>query len=183
MSRVLIVCALAVIASLTGCADGSAGTSSADDAPARTVPGSPDDEEVKDPTQDALSGTESSPPDPDTTASESDEPSADVIREAVEYLYATNPLSFVEGDCFGYGAEADFGAVVDVTVTGRDSPESRTLGLATGPLTGTRYPLTIRVSFSNGLVGDYPTMLFRADSADGGGWYVNVNMCGWYQFA
>jgi hypothetical protein len=39
------------------------------------------------------------------------------------------------------------------------------------------------VSFSNGAVNDYPAVLFRADPADGGGWYVNVNMCSWYQFA
>jgi hypothetical protein len=178
----LIACAVLVMASFTGCADGSGGTSTAPDDPTTTASRSADDEPTAG-TEERSSGEGDSPPGADTAARESDEPSADLVREAVAYLYATNPVSFAEGNCLGYGVEADFGAVEDVDVTDRGAPESDTLGFTTGPLTGTRYPLALRVSFSNGLVGDYPAVLFRADSADGGGWYVNVNMCRWFQFA
>jgi hypothetical protein len=182
VSRLLIACVVFIFAFFTGCADGSGGTSSAPDDSPRTA-SEPADTEPTVRTEETPPGEGSSPSGADTTTPDSDEPSADLVREAVAYLYATYPVSFVEGNCFGYGAEADFGAVEDVDVTDRGAPESDTLGFTTGPLTGTRYPLALRVSFSNGLVGDYPAVLFRADSADGGGWYVNVNMCGWFQFA
>ncbi len=182
VSRLLIACAVVLIAS-TACAEGSGGTTTAPDGPDVTVPEPPDTEVPTDPTRGPTPDAESPRTSGDTTTPESAEPSDGLIREAVEYLYATNPVSFAEGNCFGYGAEADFGAVDDVEVTDRDDPESRTLGLTTGPLTGTSYPVELRVSFSNGRVGDYSAVLFLANPADGGGWYVNVNMCGWYQFA
>ena len=123
-------------------------------------------------------GTNVPTAEPETVGPEAASPTDELMVEAVRYVYEANPLSFADGNCFGYGAEADFGTLETVEVLERSAPQSGKMTLRSGPVFGDMSYARVGAAFSQGRQADYAVRVLRSEAGE---WYVDVNNCGVFQ--